>query len=499
MHNYEVDLGAANALCLKLGYILLQQGNSNSFDVDFYNEIEMTCACLKLVYGCSMERRIQSFRDVGYSELVPLLIQVLNLADFQVESRHATLQALNVLRVFSKLEMAKPSLIQFPHLLSTLVQLVWSFESQEGTRWIVFEKDAEPIQLQIMGILKDLVFRTCNQDKEFIYNSKGLVTTLEHFANKPTVSRRVQEYVAAIWWNLALCKSIASQMALNPEILSSLLSLMQPSNSLTTRRNAISSIGNLATIPSNHERLLTFQDRIFVQFLIKTTRTEDDSDSRRRAMRTLRCLCSDAAGHSLRCRIDFTEFLSSVAKTDVDRDTRVQALECMAHIAADEQAMDTVGDTIKTALIATIEDSSDARLTLDACRPLSVCLSRNDPTPNKFQTSFFSKLASAVDQSKDAASHRAVATIVSRSDTKVPCFSFLNLLAALLSPVGPDFEHSQSIAMATIYALAHVETNKKPLAENERLLTALVNFVMTTDSAKKDDAKSLILQLVPEL
>ena len=62
-------------------------------------------------------------------------------------------------------------------------------------------------------------------------------------------------------------------------------------------------------------------------------------------------------------------------------------MECMAYIVADEQAMEIVGDEIKTALIGTIEHSSESRLTLDACRPLSVCLSRNDSTPTTFSNS----------------------------------------------------------------------------------------------------------------
>ena len=168
---------------------------------------------------------------------------------------------------------------------------------------------------------KDFVFRTVIKTRN-LSTCQGtchdtcniLPTNRQHYT-----FRRVQEYVAAIWWNLALCpKYCKSTWQPVPKYYHRLLNLMQPSKKTVapTRRNAISAIGNLATIPSNHVHLLSFQDGILVQCLMKTNKEqEDDSDSQRRAMRTLRCLCSDTAGHSLRSRIDFIEFLSSVAQT----------------------------------------------------------------------------------------------------------------------------------------------------------------------------------------
>jgi len=515
MHNYEADLGAANALCLKLGYILLQ----NTRDNDFYTEVEMVCASLKMVYGCSVERRIHSFRDIGFTELLPILIQVLSTTEIQAGSSHAILQALHVLRVFSKLDVAKPYLVHTPNVWTALVQLMWTFESNDGTQWIIIEKDVEAVQLETMGIMKDLTFRTSEQDKLVVYNAKGLVPTLLHFGRK-VEALRLREYVAAIWWNLAMSPSAGQEMASKEEVLTSLHSLMLPEDTVKTRRNAISSIGNLATIPANHAHLLSHQDGALVQCLENAARTEDDIDSRRRAMRTLRCLCSGEAAHTLRRRSDFCEFLAHIAQNDVDRDTRVQALECMAYVAADEEAMTVVREEIESALIGTIENSTESRLTVDACRCLSLCLAKVEPTSCTspsclmkeepavlvFSTTFYAKLAAAVAQSFNAEAHCNVAKIVSYVvDTdgfagKAPAPPFLNLLAALLSPFGPDFEQSQGVAMKSIQAIAGVDGNKKSLAEDEGLLTALVNFAMATSEAeKKDEAKSLILKLIPEL
>lgn len=510
MHNYEVDLGAANALTLKLGYILLQTTRDN----EFYMEVELVCACLKMVNGCCLERRICSFRQVGYTELLPLLIQVLNVPEIPAGSSHALLQALHVIRIYSKLEIAKPYLAHAPNLWNVLIQLVWSLENKnDNNNWIILDKDAELIQLECIGIIKDLTFRTFDNDKVLVYGVKGLVPTLLHFGTKME-ARRLREYVAAIWWNLAMSPSVGQEMANNVEILASLQSLMQPQDSVKTRRNAISSIGNLATVPANHEQILSHDDESLVRQLQGVAKTDDDTDTRRRAMRTLRCLCSGEAAHTLRRQQDFCDFLAGVAQNDVDRDTRVQALECMAHVTGDEEAMAEVGETIKTALISAIEHSNDSRLTVDACKPLVHCLSKADraagteaQSRTDFSSTFYAKLATAVSESPNADAHRAVANIVSRVvETtngfagKVPSPPFLNLLSALLSSVGTDFEQSQGIAMSTVQSLVDVDTNRRSLAEDEGLLTALVNYAMaTSDSGKKDEAKALILKLIPEL
>ena len=512
MHNYEMDLGAANALCLKLGYILLSGERNN----DFFMEVEMVCASLKMVHGCSVQRRIHSFHDIGFKELLPLLLQVLSFTE--IGSSHAILQALHVIRVYSKLNEVKTYLVHTPSLWKALLPLIWSFECRDEIQWIILEKDAETVQLEIMGVIKDLSFRTTDQDKLVVYNTKGVIPTLLHFGRKME-ARRLREQVAAVWWNLAMSPSVAQEMANNVDVLTSLHHLMLPNDSIKTRRNAISSIGNLATVPINHEQLLSHEDGALIQCLEAAAKLEDDTDSRRRAMRTLRCLCSGEVAHNLRRRIDFCEFLAHVAQNDVDRDTRVQALECIAYVAADEKAMTVVGGDITKALIGTIENSNESRLTIDACTSLALCLSEyqaiscrslsclmKDETRIDFSTTFYAKLAAAVTDSLKPEAHQLVAKIVlyvvemDGFVEKEPSTAFLNLLVALLSPVSPDFQRSQDIAMNAIVALADVDGNKKVLAEDEGLLTALVNFAMVTGEAeKKDGAKTLILKLIPEL
>jgi hypothetical protein len=498
MHNYEIDLGAANALCLKLGYILLQKNTTQKV----YMELEMVCASLQMVYRCSADRRIHSFRDIGYTELLPLLVQVLNATELQSGPQiHVILQTLHLVRVFCKLDLAKHYLIHYHSLWNALVQLIRSFESVGDN---LAEKDADEVQLEVLGVVKDLTFRTTDEDKMAVYGVKGLVPTLLHIGRK-TSAHRQREGVAAIWWNLAMPSNVGREMTNHSEVLTSLQGLMLPEDTVKTRRNAISSVGNLATVADNHERLLSHQDGNLIQCLM-TAAHDEDTDIRRRSMRTLRCLCSGEAGHALRRQGNFCDFLASVAQHDLDRDTRVQALECMAYIAADKESLTEVGPGTTMALIRIIENSNESRLTTSACRSLSPCLSNSDSTLVGLSAAFYSALATAVAESSDADSHRNVANVLSRlAETdgfadKVPTCALLNLLAALISQVGPDFDQSRTTAISAIKALAENDGNKRAMAEHEGLLTALVNYAMTTEeSKKKDEAKVLILKLIPEL
>ena len=80
----------------------------------------------------------------------------------------------------------------------------------------------------------------------------------------------------------------------------------------------------------------------------------------------------------------------------------------------------------------------------------------------------------------------------------------LEIMAILLSPLasGPDFDASRSKAVKVLTIIANEDDrNKKPMADDENLLTALVNVCLMTsnEGPLKDDAKELILALVPEL
>ena len=76
----------------------------------------------------------------------------------------------------------------------------------------------------------------------------------------------------------------------------------------------------------------------------------------------------------------------------------------------------------------------------------------------------------------------------------------LFLSSELLQPVGPCFDESRQDTLELLQLFLHHDDNKRLLAAHEGLLTALVEFALTTSQDdKKRKAKHMILQLVPEL
>jgi hypothetical protein len=86
-----------------------------------------------------------------------------------------------------------------------------------------------------------------------------------------------------------------------------------------------------------------------------------------------------------------------------------------------------------------------------------------------------------------------------------------DLAALLLSSVGPEFETSRKNGIAIVERLVKLPNAdgdfssssrcRKALADNERLLSALVGYclMLHTNGPQRDRVKQLILQLVPEL
>ncbi|KAL7561836.1 hypothetical protein ACA910_009675 [Epithemia clementina (nom. ined.)] len=79
----------------------------------------------------------------------------------------------------------------------------------------------------------------------------------------------------------------------------------------------------------------------------------------------------------------------------------------------------------------------------------------------------------------------------------------VELFCLLLSPSNPDFERSQQITIESLSLLVrhHDDRNKKALADHDDLLTKIVSLclVTTINGRSKDEAKRVILALVPEL
>lgn len=555
LHDYEISLGADKALCLKLGYAVV----TNSKPA----QIVLLCQCLVKVYQCSSECRQESFRQIGATELVPLLAQIWKQQVIRVDDNYGGFEAMllstvSVLRVFAKLDAhAKSFLIRYEKgaLVASFLQMISSFYERGGQSQ--FSCESSPaLYLELFSMMKDLTFRCHALDKKYLWELHGgiLKRVLFCWSGFLVSSTKLAEMVTAILWNLVLDPEICIDLLqyngeTSLDIFQTLTRMLSTTSETTkseqpttkAKRNAISALGNLLATPQN-QTVLFQKDTQFqiVPILIQLVEQDPDSIIRRRAMRTLRCLASvttvaskDGKEQSTCCldvllESDIVRFLVNTIARDGgsqddenDKDTQIQA--CLTVGSLLEAFWATDWPLLETALIQRIETTTDAKLTLAACKCLLLCVTKSPwrRGPSCFSDMFWKRIDTVVTgcnethgciaklllevareaqkgSSSPTAAAAAAAAAPNRTST-LACVTVVNTLTSLLSEFGPDFEDSRDDALEVVLILKENENNKRPLAEHEGLLTALVNLCILESGPKKDLAKQAILDLVPEL
>jgi hypothetical protein len=440
LHNYEIECGMDTALLLKLGYIQQQQQQHQQQQQD-EQEVDMILTTLHCVYsGCTRDRLMHTFREIGVTEWVPLLSSLLTDPS---TSGTLALKVILVLRLFCKLDTCKACLISGAVLVETMVKLL--------------PNSGALVQKEILGCIKDLSFQC--RDRPALFHTPMLI---------PALVRLQGDHVAAIWWNFACVVELAHMMVQSQSILENMEGLLT-SDSCKTRRSTLSALGNLASV---HPLLPSF-----VPILQSIVLQDTDSDCQRRAMRTIRCWaleCSTQPG--------FIDFLSRVIAIDHTHvDTKMQALESMVGLPPNPELL--------PALITAVERATEPKLTMVACR---IIASMKDPSlSERISLDFIDSMERAVRD--DSRSHEIISKVVNilsaeRSE-KLLTTPAMNILALLCAR-----------CMAVIQVLAKTEANRRPMAEHDALLSSVVTFAMsTTEGPEKDNTKTLILKLVTEL
>ena len=530
-HDYEMSLGADKTLCLKLGYVAMKTS-------DFSEEILLITRCLKTIYGCSSEYRKRSFRSIGATELFPLLVQVwknchpddiINMDEKKVALLREILQ---IFRIYAKLDIAKPFMINFDHggWLGRIMDLaklcLEDSSSTVGSSYIIND---------IVGLIKDLIFRSERADKEFLISLEGgvVMEIINSFCGRQKVfNSKLSELFTAVIWNLVLEKSICRKMlypngeenlVLVEYLFKTLCDVSDVRESTMTtkiKRNSISAIGNILSDPKNYSLLLENDKIKTLPILIRVVQEDPDSIVRRRAMRTIRCLASshDPQAQQIMKQQSLGTFLAETIAQNInhddenDRDTQIQAFQTVNVLT--DAFQDRDWPRLETAILQRIETTTDIKLIIGACRCLQECL-RKSPWrrgPSCFSEMFWRRLETTVLSSGDA--HASISTLLLEMSklekeennsmmTQPSCLtssSTVKTLATLLSATGSELESSRNNALDVLLLLVKDESNKRPLAESEDLLSGLVNLcLLQPEASTKKLAKQLILDLVPEL
>ena len=441
LHSYEVDMGAVHALVLQLGYCVSSSCAQQ--------EVGLVCQCLhQILSHCATRRKISLWQDLGMTELVPLLLQV-------------GPRSWSVLAILCKLPVAKSSLIAYPGLLEQVANLLKSND--------------DSLVAEVLGALKDLSFRSKHTDNQVLWKAPGLKEQLIVISNATVHegdrwSTRHKEYIATFWWNLALS---VKEMQFDPQLLAALQQLLQDSSSVKIRQSASAALGNLLSSDD------LSKDDNFWNTLQYLALNEEDTDCRRRVVRSLRCLLAIAPK-----RPALMHVLTQVALHDRDTNIRLQALEGLRHLQPS-----TGLECWTQTLVGIMTAGGDVRVAWVACQMLSDEAEILKPSENFWKAA--SQLIESIPESHARVTQMMFSIVKNGGHEYVlDCPLALLILAQLLLTEQRPLELVQQL----------LEKEKQRLAECDALLSSLVTICLSTpDIEEKDVAKSIILQLVPEL
>ena len=519
----------------------------------------LICWCLTRIFQCSRHFQFKSFHDIGKTDLVPILAKILKRQIHQNDRNppdSILVPVLQTLRIFAKLDtQVKSWLLRWKdgRLISILVDIM---NLKMGT-----QQDGQVVRLagaalESLGILKDISFRLSNDDKKFLYSFLRDVlvqyTTVRNGLHILDACEAL-EGVSAIYWNIATSPHLSFEMGQQRTVLESLDRLLTykgtgdgASEHAKITRNALSAFGNIvsaligkskATFQTHNlskEAVAVFCSQDWIRSrLLYLLQGEADKDIQRRAMRTIRCLSSCAWGISFFWEgQDLESFLVLTLrekKHDFDVPTRIQVYETIGLLTQDNLLMKRESPMLLKSLIQTVANfnkqprlDDQGGLVAAVCKALFLCLERNSNRSCSFPfyKAFFAGILSGSKVDPEQ-THPPIARLLltiatqefpsERGGLQSDKLNVCHLPNDILSPpvldtitqlfrlVGPQFEQSQSDALELIRIFLQDATNRKALADNEGLLTALVSFALIAAQDKRKCAKQIILDLVPEL
>jgi len=419
---------------------------------------------------------------------------------------------------------------------------------------------------ELLLLVKQLNHRAEPDDQRFLYDHLLSVILGCCACDPKSSTIAVAETVTSVLWNWSTCAPLCRIMCANAAVWNSLCRLWQMNECIsdTVLRNISATAGTMITFAttapqqnnpnggdSADQSLATIRQQSWlVPALLQALETVNvDTDYRRRCMRTIRCFACSEWGqrflweHRTKLETALLEVLRM--EQEIGHDTRTMACETvsallptmMQHYHDQSPTNILVGPFIEMALISVVETASDSsdlgpvdKLVWSAIQALctSLKLSPWQRSADCFSENFFEEIMVVLQEKIDQPSmHVAVSNLllqlVKRDETisidddtttasQIRDITTLlastapvrEILTMLLSPIAhPDLDVSRRNAVNVIQALIDdSDCNKKPLADDEYILTALVNVCLMNNnqgSPIKEAAKQLILSLVPEL
>ena len=425
-HDREIKAGAEEALCLKLGYALLQfrasltqkrqqldhtetstdddtiltdhSSANRTQTTDEWYELSLICSSIHCILEkCSSSSRQSTFDQVGKTELLLLLMQLLELAlqptskwmqfitsvkktqqyvqpDIDMSriqsTSHAIKKTMLILSLFSKIENAKKYLIRFRKgILMTRMTKILSIypfiinkksSYSSSPRKITSKLKQELLSIceTAICIVKDLTHRFVEEDAKKFPNHHKLIDSIhnilsiytQHHRDNAKISNttnyiefdtqnsKVTEHASKAIWNMARIAAFQQLLMKQDDLVHTLMDLASSDNEKIAN-NCISAIGNLVTVPVDSEEPAILENDDLVAKLIDISLSEMTSCARRRATRAIRCLASTRAVTSMKSE-SILAALENVVLEDGDRATRIQGTEALVALSSAGKLID---------------------------------------------------------------------------------------------------------------------------------------------------------------
>ena len=474
--------------------------------------IQLLLECLQCLWShADTKRRLQAFSHLG--SYLPWFLRAWNSYPHDVDIPRIVAQ---ILQLWSS---TKNATINAELLRSGVVD-----RFRQAMAWEI--PSCHPVHAFILTTLKNLTLRATEGDNIRMHTDLYDLVVRHAVDEHQTATNNDVERVLHILWNWAALPKLAPLLASDRKLWHLLhwtASIPISADSIVLHRHAASVLGCVLasqslSAPMTPSSLLLQQQDWLSGYLFTILELETDADLRRRCARLVRCLAGSEQGQALIQKgmpsEDSLTVLVQVVRNPRDAaDTRCQACQALTKFLSGTRLdWASMGPCLETILTQTIEHTETPdKLVLLICEALLTCFSQSQwkRGPN-FPNGFLERLLSVLQENVlDPKFHDTMSTLLlhkiehsvsSRSET-TPFVNrhVLDMAALFLTPTGPEYVTSQSNAIHMISALLRDPNCKRPLADNERLLSSLVSFCLVTRGPAKDEAKLIILQLVPEL
>lgn len=488
IHDIEIETGAANALCIQLGYSL----NKKDDDIEILNTI---CCALELVYQCSISIRTKSFRRIGF-ELIPLLIKSMErcrsyASASELQRNDTVLQIMKILNLFSAIELASNYMATSHGVLSALVTCIQN-------------SPLDTVKLEAISTCKNISLRAEEHRINLVEEPHFISSIVE--LSYGSMTNKIREDISEIIRNLALALDAKITMAQQGILLNAIINHTDDSNK-RIKFNAVVTLGSLAVPPENSHWLVSHSDGALVDILVRLI-NDEDPNIQERALKTLKRMGRRESVPILVDHKGVLDSLSSFICSEAHIDVRIEAME------------------VVSSFLTNLKDDSPSRIEkilkceLDLLEKVNNSLFAEAIFKSLMEASTYSEIASLMvkhvellsilsniiqsDSQPKSIAYFALKTVynISSSQIQGPIVSSERMLASLTRAtklVSEDQDRNSYAAAEILVMLTKTEQNRIKLAGHEGLLEALMKFVTNISGSNptKEMVKTAILDLVP--